>query len=175
MDTTQIFEFAMNWINQKNIEINLRASGPKPRSAQMHSAARRQRCSASRRRHGAGARETARSGRLTGAGTAAQRDGDGRAARRPGRRSERRGFRPRRSGRQRERRGERAGAVERSGGGHEAVGETAARARRDCRDARRLTGGARLSAIFELKFTPKENSPKQIARNWEKFQKIFWR
>jgi hypothetical protein len=39
MNPTQIFKFARIWIKSENRQINLSASRPKPRSAQMHSGA----------------------------------------------------------------------------------------------------------------------------------------
>jgi hypothetical protein len=131
-------------------------------------------------------------GRLRG--TAAHRRGDDGAAWRRRVSGERRevatdpgigGFGPRRSGRRHE-------WGERSGGERHGWGELSRRRRhgrgelsgcaarcpdssfnpRRRRGARRLTGGARSSVISELKITPKENSSKQIARNWEKFWKI---
>jgi hypothetical protein len=92
------------------------SAGPRNarRTAQARGFTARRRCSASRWRLGTGAREMAGKRRLTGAETAAWRDGDGRAAR-----DDVGGFGPRRSGRRHER-GERSGRQRHARGGREA-------------------------------------------------------
>jgi hypothetical protein len=137
-------------------------------------------CSVSRRRHGAGARETAGNG-----GSPARRRWRGatamgeQRARRSGRHSGSLGYggtrevvgatttRVRRSGGRRE---------ARSGGGRRERGRVSGRVARCPNSAfkpwlrsgawqPRGNSGARSLAIFELKITPKENSSKQIARD----------
>jgi hypothetical protein len=152
MNPTQIFEFARNWINQKIIKFNWVPLG--------RNRARQQRC--------AGTRETARNG-----GSPVR--GRWRGAMVTG---EQRGSRGGTAAVQAARLGQDGGGMgEACGGGREAVGRAAsarALSRRRWR-VRCLTGGARSSAISELKITPNENSSKQIFRDWDKFWKNSWR
>jgi hypothetical protein len=142
MNPTQIFEFARDWIYSENIKCNPSATGPKPRSAQSHSAG------AARGHPGAQPTATRGAAHAHGAGAARVRGprqrGDGPAWPRPAQRAvlhdglmmaptgaretaERRGGSPAR-GRRRgttatgERRGDRPASTASNRGGREAIG-----------------------------------------------------
>jgi hypothetical protein len=174
MDRTQIFEFARNWIyseNKKTIWVPLSRNHARPRCTMRAQPA----CAATAWLGDGGTVPAHRRRRGTGGSPAR------------GRRCGATAMGERRGGPS----GGRDGGATGEAVGREAVGRAASGVRalsgQGCPDTRcaipiaalsrgrPLTGGARSSAIFELKITLNENSSKQIARKWEKFQKNSWR